>query len=627
MRSRLTRRAMAHATDYRAARVRAHGTRLLACLFAAMLALGVAAGASLADTIATSAPASTTVNAGATTAIPGASVADSTNPGQTLLVTVSTSLGTLSMSQTSGLTLAYGYSAFSGSSISFTGSGADANAALASLALTGSGTPGTAAVSVTATANQSGIAYLPNNDHYYEYVASPGTSWTAAAAAANAATFDGQEGYLASVPSQTVKDFVDSHLNGAENVWAGGSSIDYPTGNGPDGSYRAWSWFGQSTAGQANYGGPLAGTVFTECGNVSTSCAFMNTASFFTGTWNTGEPNNGGYSGPGTGEHSLEINYSSNPGRWNDLSATGSVSGYVIEFGDQSTGASSWTGRSTSTANVFTATAPSAPTQVAVSTASGQATVSWTVPSSDGGSPITGYTVTATGSDGSTASCPTTTTSCTVTGLNAGVTYSFTVTAANAVGATQSAGASATLPAAPTPTPTPTPTPVPPVVQPPACPAPSGIMSATKLGPIALGTTQQAIRQSLTHYHVTQNGFDDFCLAGGPGIRVGYPTAKLMTGLSRAQRSHDRGRIVLALTANRFYAADGVNPRSTLAQAKARLKLGRGITIGRNTWYVAAGSRGSWVLKTQGHTVLEVGIASSSLTGTRAHQRALLTSF
>jgi hypothetical protein len=33
------------------------------------------------------------------------------------------------------------------------------------------------------------------------------------------------------------------------------------------------------------------------------------------------------------------------------------------------------------------------------------------------------------------------------------------------------------------------------------------------------------------------------------------------------------------------------------------------------------------VLKTQGHTVLEVGIASSSLTGTRAHQRALLTSF
>jgi YVTN family beta-propeller protein len=189
----------------------------------------------------------------------------------------------------------------------------------------------------------------------------------------------------------------------------------------------------------------------------------------------------------------------------------------------------------------------------------------------------------------------------------------------------QSSSITASSPAAPTPTPTPTP--VPPVVQPPACPAPSGIMSATKLGPIALGTTQQAIRQSLTHYHVTQNGFDDFCLAAGPGIRVGYPTAKLMTGLSRAQRSHDRGRIVLALTANRFYAADGVNPRSTLAQAKARLKLGRGITIGRNTWYVAAGSRGSWVLKTQGHTVLEVGIASSSLTGTRAHQRALLTSF
>ena len=82
------------------------------------------------------------------------------------------------------------------------------------------------------------------------------------------------------------------------------------------------------------------------------------------------------------------------------------------------------------------ATPPGAPTGVSATAKSAGAQVSWTAPSSGGGSPITGYRITpyVGGSAGTATTTTSAATSASVTGLSNGTTYTFTVAAINAGG-------------------------------------------------------------------------------------------------------------------------------------------------------------------------------------------------
>lgn len=79
------------------------------------------------------------------------------------------------------------------------------------------------------------------------------------------------------------------------------------------------------------------------------------------------------------------------------------------------------------------ASPPGPPTGLTITPGDGRAVVSWSAPTSDGGSPVTDYTATA---DPGGQTCTTTgALSCTVTGLTNGTPYTFTVKASNAIGA------------------------------------------------------------------------------------------------------------------------------------------------------------------------------------------------
>jgi hypothetical protein len=157
------------------------------------------------------------------------------------------------------------------------------------------------------------------------------------------------------------------------------------------------------------------------------------------------------------------------------------------------------------------------------------------------------------------------------------------------------------------------------------CPSPTGELTGTTLGPVHLGFTRKHARRMLPRFGARNYYTDNFCLAPGFGIRVGYASVRLLGPVAKHRRI--TGRIVLALTANRFYSVAGVRPGMRSATAARQLRLGKVIHLGPNYWYVIAANGANDLLKIRHGVVQEVGIANKRLTADRAAQLRLLINF
>ena len=245
----------------------------------------------------------------------------------TLLVSVTASDGNIKVTTTTSLKRASGYCGYgsdsddeptdcSGNSlteIGFRGTQDDINTALATLAFKGDGTTGSPTVTLSVT--PAGSLYNSANGHYYKVVNHGGDiTWTAAKTAAEASTFNGLSGYLASITSKQENDFIDAKAG--VNAWLGGEDT---------GVEGCWKWSG----------GPDDGKIFTagnDADNASSGDCVVDTGytvyekPFGANEWgwNSNEPNDSG------GEDRLHIK---TDGSWNDYKNTTSVRYYVIEYG------------------------------------------------------------------------------------------------------------------------------------------------------------------------------------------------------------------------------------------------------------------------------------------------------
>ena len=162
---------------------------------------------------------------------------------------------------------------------------------------------------------------------------------------------------------------------------------------------------------------------------------------------------------------------------------------------------------------------------------------------------------------------------------------------------------------------------------PPDCPRATGALNGGRLGPVKLGMTREQARRAFAHSSSRGKKYQDFFCLTPIGVRVGYASPKLLRTLPSKERNRLEGRVVWASTANEYYALDGIRPGASIAAARSRLKPGRTLHIGVNTWYLAPNGGATAVLKVRHGIVEEIGIAIKSLTTGRKAQLRFMKSF
>jgi hypothetical protein len=210
---------------------------------------------------------------------------------------------TFSVTTTTGLSFATGYNSWTNQTrLSFTGTQANVNNALASLKVNTSAITGNVQISISTTVNPAGYYYNAVNGHFYRPV-STAMFYSAAKSSAASEVFKGVNGYLVTITSQDEQNFIVANV---------------PQNN---------IWFALSDVAQEGYwridAGPENGTLIKTANGQTAG----NIAGQYN-NWCGGEPNNAG------GEHYAVTKWGGG-GCWNDLPNNYNCA-YIVEFGNWS---------------------------------------------------------------------------------------------------------------------------------------------------------------------------------------------------------------------------------------------------------------------------------------------------
>jgi len=224
-------------------------------------------------------------------------------------------------------------------------------------------------------------------------------------------------------------------------------------------------------------------------------------------------------------------------------SITGLINGTTYSVSVVATNAAG-SGAAGQATNITPVSVPGKPTSVTAAGGDGRATVSWSAPASDGGSAITGYTVTSAPEQ---RTCTTTALTCEVSGLTNGTAYTFTAKATNAIGTGQDSDSSAAV----------TPSRA---VTVPGAPASASATTGTAVGSIAVSWTQPA----------ANGGAAISAYAVAHGLSASGPWTSATTTLPASTRS---------------YVITGLAPGSSYFVRVAALN-----SAGTGSWWVSSSS-------------------------------------
>ena len=149
----------------------------------------------------------------------------------------------------------------------------------------------------------SGVDFLVETGHFYQFFPQAGISWDAADAASQNQELFGLKGYLTTITTSSENKFILDRVSGT--AWIGASDREQE---------GVWRWV-TGPEGLEDLGrGRLLNQGFTN--------------------WNDGEPNNSGDE-----DYAHMMDWSTPPGRWNDLRNEGAPpgqyhpTGYIVEYG------------------------------------------------------------------------------------------------------------------------------------------------------------------------------------------------------------------------------------------------------------------------------------------------------